>query len=165
VKSLDSGNDSPHLTTHGTVVGSPQYAAPEAAIEGRPDARSDIYSLGATAYYLLTGQPVFPGENTLKVLFAHVNQEPVAPSKINVDVPADLEAVVMKCLEKDPARRYADVVELEEALAACSCRDCWTQEMAAEWWSGVSEEPATSEKDRTDQDLSATLVQIQPVQA
>ena len=116
VKSIVAGNDSAQLTQDGTIIGSPQYTPPNkrSAIEG-PDARSDIYSLGAMAYYLLTGQPVFPGENTLKVLFAHVNEEPAVPPKINVEVPTDLEAVVMKSLEKDPARRYADVVDLEDA--------------------------------------------------
>ncbi len=147
------------MTTHGTVVGSPLYAAPEAAGEGRPDARSDIYSLGATAYFLLTGQPVFPGDNKLKVLFAHVNQNAEPPSKLNPDVPADLEAVVMKCLNKDPNARYADVIELEEALAATSCRDCWTQEMAADWWSGVTVEPRGSDEPGTDQAITATIVQ------
>jgi len=158
VKSLDPRNDSPNVTMHGTVVGSPQYAAPEAAIEGRPDARSDIYSLGATAYYLLTGQPVFGGDNTLKVLFAHVNEKPAPPSKINPGIPADLEAVVLKCLEKDPDKRYSTVVELEEALAACSCRDCWTQEMAAEWWSNVGDEPPRDDESDTRDEFGATAV-------
>lgn len=158
VKSLDTREQSPNLTMHGTVVGSPQYAAPEAAIEGKPDARSDIYSLGATAYYLLTGRPVFPGDNTLKVLFAHVNEQVVPPRQINPQIPADLEAVVMKCLEKEPAKRYADVIELERALAATSCRDCWTQEMAAKWWNSVHASATPDEDAFVGDETSLTAV-------
>ncbi|MGE3317005.1 MAG: serine/threonine-protein kinase [Planctomycetaceae bacterium] len=167
VKSIDTANDSPNLTMHGTVVGSPQYAAPEAAIEGNPDERSDIYSLGATAYYLLTGQPVFPGENTLKVLFAHVNETPKPPREINPGIPADLEAVVMKCLEKDPAKRYANVIELERALAATSCRDCWTQEMAAKWWTEVNSEVAATDEDATigDETSVTTVMPLESINA
>ena len=135
VKSMVQEPLSPEVTLDGVVVGSPAYAAPEAALDGVPDARSDIYSLGATAYFLLTGQPVFSGKNALKVLFAHAKEEVVLPSTIKPDVPADLEAVVMKCLEKDPSDRYADVTDLERDLAACSCTDCWTQEHAERWWS------------------------------
>ena len=71
--------DSIKLTIDGTVISSPLFACPETAVGETLDARSDIYSLGATAYFLLTGQPVFFGENPLKAIFAHANEVPLPP--------------------------------------------------------------------------------------
>jgi len=139
VKSVAPGLGSPNVTLDGAVVGSPQYAAPESTLDDSPDVRSDIYSLGATAYFLLTAQAVFPGENALKVIFAHANQQPAPPSEVNADVPADLEAVVLRCLAKDPDDRYSTIEDVEGALSACSCRDCWTQDDAQKWWSDSEE--------------------------
>ena len=98
------------------------------------DARSDIYSLGAVAYFLLTGQAPFVRETAMMMLMAHA-YEPVVPlSQVRPEVPADLQAVVMRCLEKDPAGRFPDAHTLEQALAACASADQWTEEQAALWW-------------------------------
>jgi len=157
VKSLRPEIDSLKLTLDGTVVGSPLYAAPEMTVEGKSDERSDVYSLGATAYFLLTGRPVFTGENPLKVIFAHANQAPPRPSEFAAEVPAALEAVVMKCLEKKPMDRFADVVELEDALARCVSGDGWTPSHAAEWWSQTAGEAGLIQESTSD-DLAATTV-------
>jgi serine/threonine-protein kinase len=127
--------DADRLTQLGTIIGSPPYMSPEQAA-GRSDldARSDIYSLGAVAYYLLTGQAPFVRETAMMMLMAHA-YEPVVPlTKIRPEVPLDLQEVVLRCLEKDPAGRYPDAHSLEQALAACESADEWTDEQAAHWW-------------------------------
>jgi serine/threonine-protein kinase len=136
VKSLRPQDRSLKLTIDGALVGSPLYAAPEMTLDGKSDARSDIYSLGATAFYLLTGRAVFPGENALKVIFAHVKEEPTKLATINPDIPAALDAIVQKCLEKKPEDRFTDVRSLEEALADCGSSGLWSQDRAIDWWLG-----------------------------
>lgn len=135
VKSLNPNIESLKLTVHGALVGSPLYAAPEVAVDGDSDARSDVYSLGATAYFLLTGRPVFSGENAIKVIFAHANDRPAPMRSINSEIPADIEAVVMKCLEKKPGDRFKNVEALSEALDACRNAGEWTPQLATDWWS------------------------------
>ena len=134
VKPLD-GSVSLDITQDGTLTGSPLFMSPEQAMgEHEPDARGDIYSLGAVAYYLLTGRPVFDGDKPLKVLLAHAHEPPRPPSVLRPDLPADLEAVVMRCLEKRPADRFQDVRALRAALAACASAGTWSSEDAARWW-------------------------------
>jgi serine/threonine-protein kinase len=134
VKSIGAEPSSMNLTIDGAIMGSPLYCCPESALGEALDARSDIYSLGATAFFLLTGRPVFEGDQPIKVLFAHANDTPTPPSHINTAVPQDLESVVMKCLEKKREDRFADVTELETALINCKPSEPWTQADAAEWW-------------------------------
>ena len=83
------------------IVGTPRFMSPE-QVKGTelPDIRSDIYSMGATAYYLLTGQPVFQKDNIRELLRAHLHEEVVPPSRLVLEVPADVEAVILKCLAK-----------------------------------------------------------------
>lgn len=123
-----------------TISGSPFYMSPEqatAAIE--PDARSDIYSLGTTAYYLLTGKPPFEGANIVQVMLAHSRNAVVPPSQIQSAIPADLDSVVLRCLAKRPADRFQNVLSLEESLAGCGDADRWTNAEAEEWWRGEGE--------------------------
>jgi eukaryotic-like serine/threonine-protein kinase len=135
VQDLGLGVDSDKLTLKGTILGSPPYVSPEQA-KGKSDldSRSDIYSLGGVAYYLLTGQPPFVRENALQMLLAHAHEPVVPPIDLNPAVPSDLQAVVLRCLEKDPERRYPDAAALERALAACELADLWTEERAEDWW-------------------------------
>jgi serine/threonine-protein kinase len=127
-----------HLTIEGTITGSPQFMAPEQASGDRePDARSDIYSLGAVAYYLLTGRPPFDDKNTLKILMAHVHTAVVPPSQLRPEIPRDLETVVLRCLAKDPEERFPDTASLANALADCDAADSWTREHARRWWAEI----------------------------
>ena len=105
------------LTQEGAVFGTPAYLSPEqAGGQGEPDARSDVYSLGAVAYFLLTGRPPFAGRSGVKMLAAHLYETPAPPSAHRADVPADLDAVVLRCLAKPPAERFQSVDELDAAL-------------------------------------------------
>jgi serine/threonine-protein kinase len=148
VKLLDFGlvkplvEDEPiDLTIEGTIAGSPLFMSPEQALsDAQPDARSDIYSLGAVAYYLTTGRPPFPGDQPIKVLFAHANQSVVPPSAHRPEIPADLEQVILRCLAKDPADRFPTAAALQEALAACEAADRWNRTLAAQWWQRQGQE-------------------------
>jgi serine/threonine-protein kinase len=125
------GGDPSRLTATGAVVGTPAYMAPEQARGAEAaDARSDLYSLGALGYFLLAGRPPFQGGTTLEVMLAHV-QEPVPPL---ANAPADLEAVLRRCLAKAPADRFPDAGSLDEALAGCACVGEWTEARARAWW-------------------------------
>jgi serine/threonine-protein kinase len=105
-------------TLTGTVVGTPHYMAPEQA-QGEStqlDRRADVYSLGATLYSLLTNQPPIEGSNPVVVLMRVCTDEPVRPRAINPNVPADLDAIAMKCLEKERAARYDSARALADDL-------------------------------------------------
>ncbi len=132
---MDKEEDSLALTAEGSITGSPLFMSPEQAVgDTSPDARSDIYSLGAVGYYLLAGRPPFTGDRPVKVMIAHVRDEVVPPSKHNPAIPADLEQVILKCLAKQPQDRYADVPSLGQALEACESAHGWNRVRAAEWW-------------------------------
>jgi serine/threonine-protein kinase len=125
-----------HLTQEGAITGSPLFMSPEQAIgDDHVDGRSDIYSLGAVMYYMLTGQPPFAYENPFKAMVAHASEAVVPPRQVNVDVPEALEEVVMRCLEKDPEHRFQDVTTLQRALREIELAEPWSSELAAKWWS------------------------------
>jgi len=106
------------LTVTGDVLGSPGYMAPEQA-EGRTaeiDVRTDLYSLGATLYEMLTGRPPFVGGSVVETLDQVRHHEPVAPRLLNPGVPHDLETICLRCLEKDRARRFSSADDLAGEL-------------------------------------------------
>ncbi|HEY4235542.1 MAG TPA: serine/threonine-protein kinase [Lacipirellulaceae bacterium] len=124
------------LTQEGAITGSPLFMSPEQAVgDSHVDGRSDIYSLGAVMYYMLTGQPPFAYENPFKAMVAHASEAVVPPRQVNVDVPEALEEVVMRCLEKDPEHRFQDVVSLQRSLRDIELSDPWSSDLAAQWWS------------------------------
>ena len=111
--------DEPGLTRTGDLLGTLRYMAPELVLGHRivHDPRSDIYSLGATLYELLTLKPCFDGRDRQQLLRQIAQEEPVAPSKIDTAIPRDLETIVLKAMDKDPERRYASAQALADDLA------------------------------------------------
>ncbi|UEB80510.1 protein kinase [Clostridium sp. M62/1] len=99
-------------TIGATAVGSVHYISPEQARGGFSDSRTDIYSLGITMYEMVTGTVPFDGDNTVSIALAHLEQPITPPSRLNPEVPVSLERIIMKCTQKKPEKRYADVYEL-----------------------------------------------------
>ncbi|HEX8794097.1 MAG TPA: serine/threonine-protein kinase [Polyangiaceae bacterium] len=116
---IEGAEEDATVTRAGWVHGTPAYMSPEVCNGARADARSDVYSLGAVLYFMLTGTPPFTAPTAAAVMVAHVNEAPEPPSERVPGVPADVEHVVMRCLEKSPAQRYLSARELDEALAKC----------------------------------------------
>jgi eukaryotic-like serine/threonine-protein kinase len=115
------------LTRTGTVLGTPAYMSPEqAAGESALDARGDVYSLGAVAFFALSGRPPFQGKTLGQLLAAHRSEPPPALTDLRPDVPADLAAVVARCLAKDPHDRFQSAADLDRALARCGCAADWS---------------------------------------
>jgi serine/threonine-protein kinase len=107
------------VTETGTVLGTSDYIAPEQAQGERASARSDVYSLGALLYELLTGEVLFPGESFMAVALKHVSESPPSVLERRPDTPVRVAAVLDRCLEKDPRRRFASMDELVVELEAC----------------------------------------------
>jgi serine/threonine-protein kinase len=134
VQDLAVGADD-RLTQMGTVLGTPAYMCPEQAGGGAAvDARGDVYSLGAVAFFALTGRPPFEAQTVGAYLSAHLTKPAPDVTEVRKDVPADLAAIVARCLAKNPTDRFQTVGELERAIAACGCAGGWDAARAAEWW-------------------------------
>ncbi|HXR12555.1 MAG TPA: PASTA domain-containing protein, partial [Gaiellaceae bacterium] len=104
------------MTEAGSIVGTAQYLSPEQARGGEVDQRSDLYSLGVVLYELLTGSVPFSGDTPVEIAMKHLSQTPEPPSKRRVDIPRELDMVVMRALAKDPADRYQSADEMEADL-------------------------------------------------
>jgi len=143
VKEFQAGRDV-KLTGDSIVVGTPHYMAPESIL--RPDsvdARSDIYAVGAVAYYLLAGTHVFDGTSAVEVCSQHLYQQPEPLSARGLPISAELEGVVLACLDKDPACRPQSAAELRSRIEACQIEPWDRATMLARW----REYPADSHVD------------------
>jgi DNA-binding NtrC family response regulator len=132
VKSLDEG--AAQLTTEGVLTGTPAYMPPERVLGAAADERSDLYSLGCVAYWMLTGRTVFTGE-PMAVMIHHARTAPQPPSKVSGrPIPDRLEQIILSCLEKAPERRPSSAVELWSQLGDVTLNTRWTDEVAGRWW-------------------------------
>ncbi len=131
------------LTQEGIAFGTPGYMAPEMAMgAGASDGRADLYALGCVGYWLLAGEPVFEGDTPLATVLHHVRTPPERPSlRTEVEIPEDLEALIMVCLAKVPDDRPQSAVEIEKHLAACAAAGDWTLSAADTWWDRHGPEP------------------------
>lgn len=124
------------LTQEGAITGSPLFMSPEQATgESEADARSDIYSLGCVMYYLLSGRFPFEYRQSVKVIIAHASEAPRSLQLVNPNLPAELDEVVMQCLEKDPEDRFQTIDSLCAALQDLPESQSWSSLKAAQWWS------------------------------
>ncbi len=138
-----SANDAARsrLTMPGTTVGTPAYMAPEqAAADPNIDARADLYAFGVVAYEMLSGRPPFTGATTQQVVAAHVSRSPEPLANHRAALPPDVEALVMQCLEKDPAKRPRDAGVLLPVLEAAATGGVagGPNSMRAPWWTWAS---------------------------
>jgi serine/threonine protein kinase len=104
------------LSRAGTVAGTPAYMSPEQASGGAVDARSDIFSFGAVLYEMVTGRRAFPGTSSAETLAAVLKEQPKAPSEVVPEVPRDLERIILRCLRKEPERRFQHATDLRVEL-------------------------------------------------
>lgn len=120
-----------------TMVGTPAYMSPETALGKGVDHRSDLYSLGCVAYWLLTGVLVFDYETAMEVVLAHAREEPAPPSRLSeVPIPGEIDALVLELLRKDPGERVPDAGEVARRLEALESvvASPWTRDRARRWW-------------------------------
>ena len=110
--------------------------APEQVLGNRPvDGRADLYALGCVAYWLVTGQPVFPGSSPIDTIVKHVSAAPDPPSRHSwMDVSPEFDALVLECLSKDPDQRPATADAVANRLRGLSSGRGWTKARAADWW-------------------------------
>jgi DNA-binding NtrC family response regulator len=140
VKVLDFGlakslrEDATQLTVAGVLTGTPAYMPPERVMGAAADERSDLYSLGCVAYWMLTGKTVFTGE-PMAVMIHHARTAPQAPSKASgLPIPERLEEIVMSCLEKAPDKRPSSAVDLWHQLGEVTLPSAWEADRAESWW-------------------------------
>jgi len=124
------------LSREESISGTPLYMAPEAiTAPERVDGRTDLYSLGAVGYFLLTGQDVFGGRNVLEICGHHLHTEPLPPSRrVARAVPGDLEQLLLDCLQKAPAQRPPSAAALQARLRACDDAQRWSEEESRRWF-------------------------------
>jgi len=137
VKSRDGWQqEAADLTAVGMATGTPAYMAPEAALgKADVDARADIYCLGCVGYWLVTGQRVFDGENSIATVLAHVQEPPIPPSqRTELEIPDSFERIILACLHKDPASRPRSAAALDSMLQTSAADAAWGTQLAREWW-------------------------------
>jgi serine/threonine-protein kinase len=134
VKDIRQSN--PSMTEDGVFVGTPETGAPESFFGGSATPASDLYSVGAVGYYLVTGRMVFEAPNVVQIVQHHAETPPRPPSRrrTGVDVPEDLERVILHCLEKDPRHRPPSAADLRRELLDCADAPGWDAARARDWW-------------------------------
>lgn len=131
-----AGKEQLNITDRQEMVGTPSFMPPEAFRGmGASDPRSDIYSIGALGYFLITGRNVFDAGSVMELFEKHLKETPVPPSRVAVTaVSAELDQVLLDCLAKDPSARPATVEALHASLARTPCSMAWTPDLRRAWW-------------------------------
>jgi len=111
------------MTATGMLMGTPYYMSPEQVRGRRVDAASDIYSLGALAYHLVTGRPPFGGENAIAVGFAHLSETPAPPRQLRLELSAELDRTIMRSLAKEPGDRPRSAAEFRTSMTAAAAKE------------------------------------------
>jgi serine/threonine-protein kinase len=134
LEGMKNGADA-NLTIGGTVLGTPASIPPEMAVGKKQiDGRADLYSLGCVAYWLLTGAMPFLADSPMEMIIKHVNEIPKPPSvSSELPIPAELNKLILSCLEKDPQARPATAADLKARLNALAVEP-WTEQDARKWW-------------------------------
>ena len=147
---IDAGRDETSVTMAAVPMGTPGYMAPEVILgAATPGPGADVYALGCVAHYLLTGQPVFAAPSAMTVLLHHLQDEPVAPSqRAEQRIPGEIDALVLACLRKDPARRPRDAGAVLRMIADTGACRSWDAAGATEWWSRHLPDPAVGPGER-----------------
>ncbi len=133
---VDFDMSSGRLTRAGDYLGTPAFMAPEQALAQEIDGRADLYALGCVAWWLLTAQLPFEEPSAVALMLAHMQKEPEGLSTLCPNIPPALEAIVLRCLAKDPSARPSDARELAAQLRAIALDEhqWFTDEMAQAWW-------------------------------
>ena len=137
VKDVRGDSSSPELSIAGDgVAGTPLYMSPETITAYQQiDARSDIYSLGAVCYFLLTGTHVFEADTAAEVCTKHLHEQPEPPSaRLGEALPYDMEALILACLEKEPSKRPQSAQHIRARLWAGGTLNKWNTDRARRWW-------------------------------
>jgi serine/threonine-protein kinase len=142
----DLGPVDQELTRAGQVFGTPLYIAPELARGGKSvEGSADIYSLGCVAFFMLTGSTPFEGASPYDVVAKHLNESPEAPStRTHQDIPAELDEAILRCLAKQPEKRFPDMESVAQALQAVEYDPPWSSDQARAWW--LKHPPATGDR-------------------
>ena len=150
------------------VTGTPLYLSPESISNPNSvDFRTDIYSLGAVAYYLITGQTVFTGNSLVDICLQQVTARPITPSeRLKKPVSKDLEDLILKCLQKDPASRPQSLDEVMHCLLECENYHKWDNTKAAAWWCEYRHECALPideqyQNEEVDNNFSKTVIAVE----
>ena len=132
----DAPDTAPGLTKAGVVYGTPRFISPETVYgTSAADHRADLYNVGAVAYWMLTGQPPFTATSSVELLVDHVKTIPKAPSAVSeLPISPEMDAFVMKCLEKDPADRFQSARIMSQALDELQLENPWDEPQAQAWW-------------------------------
>ncbi len=142
------------LTQIGITMGTPLYMSPEQAEGSRVDSRSDLYSLGITAYHMLTGRPPFEAENALAVAVQHVKQDPQSLNVLRPDLPVELCDIIHKLIAKNPNDRFQDPIELQKELRKIEIEDITD-------WDQLTEKLSTNETIDIDQSYTVPQTRLE----
>ena len=135
-KQMHAAPEDVQVTQVGQVFGTPLFMAPETAAESHVDHRSDQYSIGCVAYWMLTGSPPFRGATPYDVIAKHLRTDPLPPSQASeMTIDQLLDSIVLTCLAKSADDRFQDMDELMRALDSLEFERPWNGERAREWWS------------------------------